>query len=377
MKNVLITGGAGFIGSRLALKLLDKGYFVRVIDILSTQIHGQNPELSSLYLSIKDKVDFIRGSVTDKNIMRKALIGIDTVIHYAAETGTGQSMYEIEKYVDVNVLGSAILLDIIGNEETSVKKIIVASSRAIYGEGSYSCKNHNVVYPISRNEQKMISGDFNIYCPKCNEVVQMIPTSESSLVSPSSIYGITKYNQEQMFLVFGRSKNISAIAFRYQNVYGEGQSLVNPYTGILSIFSTRIRNNNSITIFEDGNESRDFVHVDDVVRATILGLEDPRIIQEVFNVGAGEAISVSSLANMLCNLFNKDVPIIISGNFRLGDIRHNLADLTHISNSLGYFPTIKFKDGLERFVKWVMTEQISTDNYDNSIKELKDKGLFK
>ena len=373
-KNILITGGAGFIGSNLALKLLDKGYAVTVLDNLSPQIHG---EKSPLYDSIKDKVTFIKGTVLSYDDWKLALKDIDVVVHLAAETGTGQSMYEIEKYTDVNIKGTSIFLDILANEEHSVKKMIIASSRSIYGEGKYNCVEDGLVYPAERLDADMSNGDFNVKCPKCNQNVELLATDESSKIHPSSIYGITKQVQEQMFMVMGKSLNIPAVAFRYQNVYGAGQSLSNPYTGILSIFSTIIKNGNDISIFEDGKESRDFVYIDDIVDATILGIEKDEANYEVFNVGLGEAIDVMTVANTLVAEYNSDTNITVTGNYRLGDIRDNYADLTKIRNKLEFEPKVSFKEGISKFVKWVNLQEVSEDKFSKSIEEMKEKGLYK
>lgn len=373
-RNILITGGAGFIGSNLALKLIEKGYSVTVLDNLSPQIHG---EYSPLYKSIKDKVNFIKGTVLSYGDWKKALEGVDIVVHLAAETGTGQSMYEIEKYTDVNIKGTSIFLDILANEKHSIKKMIIASSRSIYGEGKYKCKTHGIVYPSQRKDEDMQKGDFNVKCPTCNENAELLGTDEESKIHPSSIYGITKQVQEEMFMVVGKSLNIPAVAFRYQNVYGAGQSLSNPYTGILSIFSTRIKNGNDINIFEDGKESRDFVYVDDVVDATILGIERDEANYEVFNVGLGEPIDVMRVANTLVETYNSNSKITISGNYRLGDIRDNYADLTKIKSTLAFTPKIGFEDGIRRFTKWVEKQEIMEDKYNKSIEEMKEKGLYK
>ncbi len=373
-KNILITGGAGFIGSNLTLKLVAKGYKITVLDNLSPQIH---PKKSPLYESIKDKVHFIHGSVLNYDDWKRALINIDVVIHLAAETGTGQSMYEVGKYTDVNIKGTSIFLDILANEKHSVKKMLVASSRAIYGEGKYKCENHGIVYPIERKNEDMSKGDFNVKCPICNDNVTLCATDEESKIHPASIYGITKQVQEQMFMVMGKSLDIPVVAFRYQNVYGAGQSLSNPYTGILSIFSTRIKNGNDITIFEDGKESRDFIYIDDVVDATILGMEKDEANYEVFNVGLGQPINVLAVANTLVNEYNNDVNITISGNYRLGDIRSNYADLTKIKNKLGFKPKVSFSSGIKKFTAWVEIQDIMEDKYEKSIKEMKEKGLYK
>ena len=235
MKNILITGGAGFIGSNLTRKLVEKGFQVTVLDNLSKQIHGENQN-STLYLSIKDIAIFIKGDICNKSDWQKALRNQDAVIHLAAETGTAQSMYEISRYNEVNILGTTHLLDILANENHSIKKIIIASSRSIYGEGKYLCKNDGVLYPNQRQDIDISKGKFNLVCNKCNEPLQLLATDEDSKIHPSSIYGITKQQQEQMILLMGKTLNIPAVALRYQNVYGPGQSLSNPYTGIIYFF---------------------------------------------------------------------------------------------------------------------------------------------
>lgn len=376
-KSVLITGGAGFIGSNLALKLLSKGYAVTVLDNLSEQIHGENPENSPLYNSIQGKVNFIKGSVDSVSDWEKALKGQNVVVHLAAETGTGQSMYEIQKYNNVNIMGTAILWDILANNSHSIKKVVVASSRAIYGEGKYKCPTHGIVYPQARIENDMVKGDFNIKCPICQSNAELLATTEDSKIHPTSIYGFTKQAQEEMSMIAGKSLNIPVVAYRYQNVYGPGQSLSNPYTGILSIFSTRIRNGNGIKIFEDGEESRDFVYIDDVVDATILGIEKDEANFNSFNVGTGQRTSVVEVANTLIEKLNSKVDIEITGNFRIGDIRDNVADISKAKSLLGFEPKFTFRDGMEQFVNWVKLQDVQADSYDKSISELKEKGLYK
>lgn len=377
IKNVLITGGAGFIGSNLALKLIEKGYKVTVLDSLSPQIHGENPtETSPLYLSIKDKVKFIHGTVTNKADWEVALKGQDAIVHYAAETGTGQSMYEVEKYVDVNINGTALMLNLLVNGNYGIKKVVVASSRSIYGEGKYISKELGAVYPTQRTAEFMDQGDFEVKYPN-SSALTLVGTDEESKIHPSSVYGITKQNQEQMVLTVCPTVGIAGVAFRYQNVYGPGQSLKNPYTGILSIFSTQIKNGNNINIFEDGLESRDFVYIDDVVDATILGLEKEEANNQVFNVGTGVAKNVLTVANELVKNYGIDVSINVSGNYRLGDIRHNYADLTKINRLLGFSPKVSFEVGLKNFAEWVNTQEVQEDKYQKSIDEMKAKGLYK
>ncbi|WP_199119949.1 NAD-dependent epimerase/dehydratase family protein [Pedobacter sp. ASV28] len=377
MNNILITGGAGFIGSNLALKLISKGYRITVLDNLSVQIHGENAEKTSpLYLSIRDKVNFIKGSVTSKTDWQKAIKGQDIIVHYAAETGTGQSMYEIQKYVDVNINGTAILLDLLANEPNKVKKVVIASSRSIYGEGKYKSRELGFVYPKHRTAEYMDKGDFEVKYMG-SAALELVATDEDSKIHPSSVYGITKQNQEQMIMTVCPTIGIAPVAFRYQNVYGPGQSLKNPYTGIISIFSTQIKNGNGINIFEDGKETRDFVFIDDVVDATILGIEKKEANGEVFNVGTGVATDVISVAKGLISNYGIDVPISISGNYRLGDIRHNYADLTKIRSKLSFEPKFSFDQGLKQFTDWVDTQEVQEDRYARSIEEMKAKGLYK
>lgn len=378
MKNVLISGGAGFIGSNIALKLIDKGYNVTVLDTLSKQIHGSNPEETSpLYLSIKDKVRFIKGSVISREDWVRSIEGQDAIIHLAAETGTGQSMYKIEKYIQVNIGGTALLLDVLANTKHKVKRVIVAESRAIYGEGKYHCPKCGEVYPLERKDEDMARGDFECKCPKCGGEVELVATTEDSAIHPSSVYGIGKQVQGQLVHLVCKSLGIESVSFRYQNVYGPGQSLSNPYTGILSIFSTRIKNGNPINVFEDGNETRDFVYIEDVVDATILGLEVPEANGHVFNIGTGVPTNVLTVAHTLSEKYGIQVPITVSGNYRLGDIRHNYADITLARQILGFEPKWNFSDGIEQFTKWVNHQEIQEDKYESSIEEMKKKGLYK
>ncbi|WP_315015676.1 NAD-dependent epimerase/dehydratase family protein [Capnocytophaga leadbetteri] len=380
MEKILITGGAGFIGSNLALALLKRGHQVTVLDNLSEQIHGKNPEETSpLYLSIKDKVRFIKGTVACRETLQKAIADNTIIVHLAAETGTGQSMYEIQHYTDVNIGATALLLDILTNEKHLVKKIVVASSRAIYGEGKYYNKTKNTfVYPLQRTDDDMQKGDFEVKdTQNHSDELELVATTEDSIIHPTSVYGITKQVQEQLVMTVCPTIGIAGVAFRYQNVYGPGQSLKNPYTGILSIFSTQIKNGNGINIFEDGKETRDFVFISDVVDATVLGIEKEAANNQVFNVGTGVATDVITVATELSNNYGIQVPITISGNYRLGDIRHNYADISKARQLLCFEPKISFKEGLRQFTDWVNTQEVEEDKYQQSIEEMKAKGLYK
>lgn len=378
MNNVLITGGAGFIGSAISLKLIEKGYNVAILDNLLEQIHGVDPGLTSpLYCKVKDKVHFIKGDIRNKSLLEQALEDVDYVIHLAAETGTGQSMYEIKRYIDVNIGGTALLLDILTNTKHHVKRVVVAESRAIYGEGKYHCERCGDVYPKERKDEDMAKGDFECHCPKCGGKVTLVPTTEDSAIHPSSVYGVGKQVQGQLVHMICKSIGVESVSFRYQNVYGPGQSLTNPYTGILSIFSTRIKNHRDINIFEDGLESRDFVYIDDVVDATIAGMEVPEANGHVFNIGTGIATDVLTVAKTLCKHYGIDVPLNVSGNYRIGDIRHNYADISLAKKILGFEPKWNFDQGIKQFTEWVNKQELQKDNYEASLEEMKQKGLFK
>ena len=377
MKKILITGGAGFIGSKLSLELQQKGYEVTILDNLSSQIHGENPESDSpLYRSILGKVNFIKGDVANFKDWERALEDQNVVVHFAAETGTGQSMYQIEKYTEVNVSGTAIMLDILVNQPHKVTKVIIASSRAVYGEGKYLHPELGLIYPKPRNVETMRNGKFEIIYPD-GQMLTALPTDEESKIHPTSIYGITKYTQEQMVMTACSSMGVAPVALRFQNVYGEGQSLLNPYTGILSIFSSQILNGNNINVFEDGKESRDFIHVDDAVEATIKCIENDAANGEVFNVGTGVSTSVTTVAESLRKFYNIDFKIHVSGQFRLGDIRHNFADISKIRTKLNFQPRISFEEGMCKFTSWVLQQNIQDVKFKESLEEMKIKGLLK
>lgn len=375
-KRILISGGAGFIGSHLALALRRKGCQVTVLDNLSRQVHGDFGQ-SPLYRSIQGKVHFIRGDVRDKACWLKAIKGQDAVVHLAADTGTGQSMYEMERYVDVNVRGTAVMLDALSRSKHQIRKLVVASSRAVYGEGKCRCSRHGFVFPGPRCEKDLAKADFGVKCPVCVKPTKPIPTDEESKLQPISVYGSTKRTQEELVLLAGRAINVSPLVLRYQNVYGPGQSMSNPYTGILSVFSTRILNGNNIEIYEDGVESRDFVFIEDVVAATILALENRNADGEVFNIGSGVATDVMSVAKTLIREFKSSCGTELTGRYRAGDIRHNVADLTKVRKFLGFIPKFSFQLGVREFVCWARRQRVEVDQYANSRKELSARGLFK
>lgn len=376
-KKVLITGGAGFIGSHLSKKLSDRGWDVTVLDNLSPQIHGASLDEMEIRERLDHNVRFIRGDVCNRADWEQALDDQEAIVHLAAETGTGQSMYQIEQYVNVNVRGTAILLDCLVKSRRKIQKVIVASSRAIYGEGKNKCPIHGVVYPGSRKDIDMALGNFQVKCPICGADVSPLPTDEDSTLSPSSIYAITKLNQEQMVICICRSLGIPAVALRFQNVFGPGQSLKNPYTGILSIFSTAILNEERINIFEDGLESRDFVYIDDATEATVCTLESEFSSYDAFNIGSGMAITVMQVAKTLYKHYGKSINIDVTGNYRLGDIRHNFASLDRIEKVIGFRPAWDFEQGVEAFVEWVRKQKVNSSSYTISLEEMRQLGLMK
>ncbi|RJS45407.1 NAD-dependent epimerase/dehydratase family protein [Nocardioides cavernaquae] len=377
MSRILITGGAGFIGSNLANAFAADGHEVTVLDNLLPQVHGTSPESSELYQLASKAATVVVGDVCSRKDLEAVLPGQDVVVHLAAETGTGQSMYEVERYNRVNVGGTAILLDILANDSSrTVKKVVIASSRSIYGEGRYLSPELGYVYPGSRSETDMLEGRFEPTYPGSG-ALELVGTSEDSKIQPSSVYGITKHTQEALVMTVCPTLGISPVALRYQNVYGPGQSLTNPYTGILSIFSTLIRQGRAINIFEDGLESRDFVFVDDVVRATMQASLDSRANNQIFNVGSGVGTTVNTVVDELIRAYDQKVPVEVTGNFRLGDVRHNIADLTRIRETLGFEPEVSFRDGVEKFAAWVASQDVVDGGYEASLEEMRQKKLLK
>jgi len=366
--NVLVTGGAGFIGSHIVDRLVEEGHAVRILDNLEPQVHKTNPS----YLN--KNACFVKGDVRNPNQLEDAIKDIDIIFHEAAMVGVGQSMYQIEKYVDVNTYGTAKLLEILVNKNHDVKKLIVASSMSIYGEGTHLCDDCGIVYPSLRSEQQLKKRDWVAKCPNCGKDVKMAPTKETKTLQPTSIYAISKKDQEEMSLAIGRSYGIPTVALRYFNAFGPRQALSNPYTGVCAIFSARIKNNNSPMIFEDGLQSRDFISVHDIAEANLLAMKSSNADYEVFNVGTGMPTSILDIARTLAKLYNKDIHPEIASKYRAGDIRHCFADISKIKSKLGFQPKTSFEAGMRELVAWGEKEEAS-DGFENAYGELLKRGL--
>ncbi len=372
-EKVLVTGGAGFIGSHLVDELLADGHEVRVFDNLEPQVHGGLRERGEWPSYLTAECERVLGDVRDREAVLDVLQGIDVVFHEAAAVGVGQSMYQIERYVDVNTRGTAVLLDVLANERHHVRKLIVASSMSIYGEGKYRCPTCGDVYPKLRSEVDMAAGDWEMHCPVCHVPVEAVPTDEDKPLHATSIYAITKKDQEEMCLATGLAYGIPTVALRYFNTYGSRQALSNPYTGVAAIFSGRLLNGNPPVIFEDGRQSRDLTHVSDIVQANLLAMKRDEMDYGAYNVGTGRALTVLDVAEALIQHMDSDLVPEITREFRAGDIRHCFGDIGRIQ-AMGYEPKVAFEDGVAELMAWVRS-QTAVDAFDGARAELASRGL--
>jgi dTDP-L-rhamnose 4-epimerase len=373
MAHILVTGGAGFIGSHLVDALLARGHRVRVYDSLEAQVHGPGQARPG-YLN--PAAELIAGEMTDRDRLRAALEGVEVVYHQAAAVGVAQSMYEIARYVEKNTLGVAVLLDILTNERAhlSVRRLITASSMSIYGEGQYRCATHGVVYPRLRPMEQVERGEWEVRCPACGRPVAPEATPEEKPLLPTSVYAITKRDHEELCLAVGWAIGLPTIALRYFGVYGPRQALGNPYTGVAAIFSTRLLNGNPPVVYEDGQQIRDLIHVSDIVQGNLLAMERTDVAHEVFNIGTGRTLTVLDVAKMLCQELNPSVSPVVSGQFRAGDIRHCYADIGKARRLLGYEPRVTFEQGVAELVNWVRGQQ-AEDSFEKAQAELRQRGL--
>jgi dTDP-L-rhamnose 4-epimerase len=363
---VLVTGGAGFVGRHVVQALLERGDDVVVVDSLETQVHDDAPA------TLPPEVTFIHASVADAG--GPALDRIEQVVHLAAAVGVGQSMYEIARYVDVNTLATAKFLERIISWTPRPARLVVASSMSIYGEGEYECPEHGAVAPPPRSDAQLAERRWECLCPFCSTELQPIPTRETKPLIPTSIYAITKRDHEELCLVTGAAYGIPAVALRFFNIYGPGQALSNPYTGVAAIFSSRLLNDRSPLVFEDGRQSRDFIHVKDIVAGILLALESDDAVGQAINLGTGRPTTIAEMGTLLAQGLGKDHSPTHVDKFRAGDIRHCFADPTRARELLGFRATVELQDGIGDLLQWVTT-QIAADRVDEATRELAARGL--
>ncbi len=368
-EKVLVTGGAGFIGSHVVELLLDAGHEVVVYDALVEQVHrGAGP------VFVPEAAEFIHADVADRDALASALGRVDSVVHLAAEVGVGQSMYEIARYVEANTMGTATLLDILVNDRLDVRRVVVASSMSVYGEGAYRCSEHGEVHPGLRGTEQLAAPRWDPMCPACGRPVEPIPPAEGKPLRPTSVYAISKMDQELLCLSVAAAYDFDAVALRFFNSYGPRQALSNPYTGVAAIFSSRLLNGRAPLAFEDGAQQRDFIHVTDVARAVGASLHAPQAAGHAINVGVGDPLTVNDVALALAHDLGVEIEPEITSTSRAGDIRHCYADMTLARELLGFTPEVAFVDGVRELIGWV-SEQTADDQVDRARRELTSRGL--
>jgi len=368
-KRVLITGGAGFVGSHLADALLQRGHTVRVFDGLAPQVHGEG---IPPYLSLD--VEFQQGDMRDLDKVRHAVTGVDVIFHLAAAVGVGQSMYEISHYMGANTQGTANLLQALLDGGNRLEKLVVASSMSIYGEGKYLCAQCGEQAPPPRPPEQTRQHAWETKCPQCGNPLTPIATDEGKPLQCTSIYALSKKDQEEMTLLYGRTYGVPVVALRYFNIYGPRQALSNPYTGVCAIFASRLLNDRAPLVFEDGKQMRDFVSVHDVVAANLLAMEGSAADGMALNVGSGEPISIREVAAALGTVLSKEIPAEITGKSRAGDIRHCFADISAAQRMLEYQPRVSFSEGMAELGGWLASQR-ADDRAAEAVRQLKSFGL--
>jgi dTDP-L-rhamnose 4-epimerase len=373
LRNILVTGGAGYIGSHLVDALVRRDYRVTVLDNLEPQVHrsGTWPSYANV------NAQYVEGDVRDRSVFEPLVLQSQAVVHFGAAVSVGQSMYQVDRYVDVNTRGTALLLDILVNSKHNVEKVIVASSIGVYGEGAYECATHGAVAPTIRSEPQLAMRDWEQRCPYCSTHVRSIPTPEGKTLYRDNIYSMTKYHQEEMVLLIGKTYGIPSVAPRFFNVYGPRQSLSNPYAGVAAIWLSRLLNGKQPIVFEDGGQLRDFVSIHDVVECLVLMLEKPGADYLPVNVGSGETITILEIAKLLGRLLGSSIEPQITQTGRKFDIRHNTADISRARQALGFAPKVSLEDGFSELIEWAKTTpDVAVDFFDKALKELQDKGLL-
>ncbi len=366
---ILVTGGAGFVGSHMVDALLGRGYEVRVLDSLSAQVH---PDGRPAYMA-RD-VEWVQGDIRDLEAVRAAIRGVVAIYHLAAAVGVGQSMYEISHYMGTNTQGTAVLLQALLEAKIPIRKLIVASSMSIYGEGKYLCSECGEIAPAPRSNPQLKNKVWECRCPQCTRVLTPVATDEAKPLQATSIYALSKRDQEEMCLLFGRTFGLPVVAMRYFNIYGTRQALSNPYTGVAAIFAARLLNGRAPLVFEDGWQMRDFVSVQDVVQANLLALERPEADGMALNIGSGEPVSICTVAELLAQALGVRIPAEITGKYRAGDIRHCFADISLAAQTLGYKPQVKFPEGIGALVEWLRSQR-AEDHTAEAVQQLSIYGL--
>ena len=369
MSTVLVTGGAGFVGSHIVDALLERGERVRVLDNLDPLAHA-----GGVPAHLSADAELVTGDLGDRALVDSALDGVDRVFHLGGVVGNGESMVNVRRAVAANSVGTATVLEALIERRDSIRRLVLASSMVVYGEGSYECKRHGTVAPPLRSEERLRARDWEARCPRCGDHVAPVPTAEDAPLRPTSVYGITKRDQEELALVLGRAYGIEAVALRYLNVYGPRQALANPYTGVAAIFAARVLNGRRPRVFEDGRQLRDLVHVSDVVAATLAAMDAPAAPGNAINVATGARVRVLDLARSVAAALGSDLEPEVTDEYRAGDIRHCFADVESARQLLGFEASIDFESGLPELAEWVASRRVE-ERGDDAISELRSLGL--
>jgi dTDP-L-rhamnose 4-epimerase len=365
-KRALVTGGSGLIGSNVVDLLVSEGWSVRALDNLEPQTHRRGKPAW-----INSKAEFIQGDICDRDTITAALDGVGVVFHQAAYGGY---MPEMAKFVHVNSFGTAQMLEVIREKSSPIKKVVVASSQAVYSEGAGECAKHGLVFPSVRTIEQLRRGDWQVHCPLCGAITKSVPTPENAPVGGETVYGLTKVDQERLVLLWGKQMGIPTVALRYSCTYGPRQSIFNPYTGVIAIFCTRLLNNLPPVLYEDGEQTRDFSFVEDIARANLLAAGTDKLDGLAVNIGSARGTPIREIAEKLGEILKIDIAPEINGEFRPGEMRHLTSDTT-LARSAGYKPTVNVADGMARYIAWIRTQSDIRDYFSEAANILRNKGI--